>query len=199
MKQKTTEKCVGSIWEETEGLQAFEEITYVIEMEQNKRQETPALLLKSQKVKSRLWGFRDERGNVIIPPIYDFVWKFYGGLAKVCLNGKWGLIDRLGNVIIPAIYQKIHMTSDGLVQIQSNKSLWGCLRKDGSMIVEPRYDYIFPFRFGFAGIKKEGKYGFVNLADQEVITPCFDEIGQITPEGTVKVRNGHQWKTIALN
>lgn len=69
---------------------------------------------------------------------------------------------------------------------------------DGATGIEPKYDYIFPFKGSFAGIKKNDKYGFVNLDGEEIIKPCFDEIGIISPDGSVNVRNGDRWESITL-
>lgn len=171
-----------------EGMQAFEEVTYEIEEENGKTEE---------KEISRAWGFMNEEGDKRIPPVYDVVWNFKDGLAKVCRKGRWGLIDKCGEAVVPIECEALYEMSDGMLQVQV-KGQWGCLKKDGTTVVKPRYDYIFPFRFGFAAVKKDGKYGFVNLEDKEVVAPCFDEVGLISSGRLVKVREGSQWKEYCL-
>ncbi len=34
--------------------------------------------------KNKKWGFADEQGNIIIPPVYDGALNFQAGLARVC-------------------------------------------------------------------------------------------------------------------
>lgn len=46
------------------------------------------------------WGFRNGRGEFVIPPLYDCVWEFSEGLAAVRVGCSWHFIDRLGNVVI---------------------------------------------------------------------------------------------------
>lgn len=183
-RQQKIKKVIESEGEIIEGMRAFEEVTYLIEAEKGKEI-------------SRAWGFTNEDGVVEIPPVYDVVWNFKGGLAKVCRKGKWGLIDKCGEVVVPIECDALYETLDGMLQVQV-KGQWGCLKKDGTPVVKPRYDYIFPFRFGFAAIKKDGRYGFVNLEDQEVVVPYFDEVGLISAGGVVKMRRGSQWKEYRL-
>ena len=47
----------------------------------------------------RKQGFIDKQGNVIIPPIYDWVGYFKNGLALVVKDKKCGYIDKTGNEI----------------------------------------------------------------------------------------------------
>ncbi len=47
-------------------------------------------------------------------------------------------------------------------------------------------------------MKLQGKYGFIRWDGKIIIAPCFDEIGQISPDNTEKVRIGNQWEEIAL-
>ena len=57
------------------------------------------------------YGFIDEKGAEVIPPIYDQAGEFTqaGELyySKVRLNGKEGLIDVDGNTIVPIIYDDL--------------------------------------------------------------------------------------------
>ena len=41
-------------------------------------------------------GFIDEKGNMVIQPIYDRAWPFSEDLARVNLNGKESYIDKKG-------------------------------------------------------------------------------------------------------
>ena len=57
------------------------------------------------------YGFIDEKGTEVIPPIYDQAGEFSqsGNLfySKVRLNGKEGVIDTSGNIIVPIIYDDL--------------------------------------------------------------------------------------------
>lgn len=54
--------------------------------------------------KGNFWGYADTSGQVIIPTIYDTVYFFDGGQARVRKAKKEGVINDQNKVIIPPIY-----------------------------------------------------------------------------------------------
>ena len=46
-------------------------------------------------------GFIDRKGREVVPPVYDYIYSFSGGLAKVEKNGKTGYINREGKLVSP--------------------------------------------------------------------------------------------------
>ncbi|EDP6815232.1 hypothetical protein GL567_06580 [Campylobacter lari] len=44
-------------------------------------------------------GFINNKGEIVINPIFDEVESFYNKAAIVQLNGKWGFVDTSGNII----------------------------------------------------------------------------------------------------
>jgi len=97
------------------------------------------------------WGYIDEKGTVMIPPIYEgccFDY-FYGvctqhfssnGLCVVKKGGKFGIIDAKGNEIIPFQYDNIELNyfCDTLFEAKSNDK-WG--------VIDINNNLIFPFVF----------------------------------------------------
>ena len=72
---------------------------------------------------NRKWGFVDEHGKEVIPPKYDSVKNFYGGLAEVGLKRRWGFIDKTGreipNEYLTAV--KLGGDIDRILEIESSK------------------------------------------------------------------------------
>lgn len=50
------------------------------------------------------FGFKNEQGQIIIEPIYEYAENFNNGLALVRTNSKFGFIDRNGKIVIDIIY-----------------------------------------------------------------------------------------------
>ncbi len=44
------------------------------------------------------WGFKDERGHIVVKPIYLSVSQFYHGISLV-FDGSWNVIDKTGKVL----------------------------------------------------------------------------------------------------
>jgi len=55
--------------------------------------------------KDNKWGYRDDKGNVVIATKYENAHDFHGGLAAVMNEDeKWGFIDKTGKYVIDPIY-----------------------------------------------------------------------------------------------
>jgi len=77
-----------------------------------------------------LFGYFDERGQIVIPPRFQFAAAFSDGRAAFCsgcreiregehrryAGGKWGFIDRQGRVVIPAQFDEVRDFRGGTAQ-----------------------------------------------------------------------------------
>ncbi|SJZ75262.1 WG repeat-containing protein [Sediminibacterium ginsengisoli] len=99
-------------------------------------------------------GLRDENGKTIIQARYNSVDSFFsGGYARVWRGTKVGLVDQTGKeVLAPDIYNHISYFVNGT----SFVNIGGRKNEDGS----------------FSG----GKYGAINKAGRQIITPAYDYI-----------------------
>lgn len=52
------------------------------------------------------WGFLDNRGQLVIKPLFEQVRDFHYGLAAAKLKGKWGYIDATGNWAIQPTFDQ---------------------------------------------------------------------------------------------
>ena len=52
------------------------------------------------------YGCIDNKGNIIIPFIYDYIDYFFDGVAAVEKDGKVGYINRQGEIISPCIFRR---------------------------------------------------------------------------------------------
>ena len=55
--------------------------------------------------------------------------------------------------------------------------LWGGVRRNGSVAVPPRYDWVGPFSDGRAVVRTRGLYGFVDEHGQEIVPPHYRMVG----------------------
>ncbi|MBT3269299.1 WG repeat-containing protein [Candidatus Poribacteria bacterium] len=49
----------------------------------------------------------------------------------------------------------------------------GFINTEGDVVVEPRYDHVWPFSEGLAAVLVDGVWGFVNATGDMVIEPRF--------------------------
>ena len=85
---------------------------------------------------TRLVGFIDKKGKMVIQPQFSQAGPFREGVAKVSLGkDQWGYIDKNGKLIIEAKYKQAWDFNDGLAMVQLNKG-FGYIDKSGNNIAE---------------------------------------------------------------
>jgi len=63
------------------------------------------------------WGCINRKGREVIPPMYDFMSWFHGGIARVKLDSRYGLVDSKGRQILPPKYDSMDMFHNGLCKV----------------------------------------------------------------------------------
>jgi hypothetical protein len=109
-------------------------------------------------------------------------------LARVRIDGKWGCVDVHGREIIPIKYDEIYISDyerPNVYAVANGK--WGVIDNDGTELTSFEYDDIDEFSNGFARVKKNGKYGFINrkgvLVIPAVYSDCQPKICCLSPYG----------------
>ncbi|MCQ4289555.1 WG repeat-containing protein [Pseudomonas stutzeri] len=128
-----------------------------------------------------LWGLKDTRENVIVPPSYELEPRFSNGLGLVRTNKKWGFIDHEGTLVIPAIYDKIELPSMGLIGAcrgdYGNRQC-GYIDTSGQTIIAFEYSSAESFtkeQDGLAQVTKGRKHGAIRRDGSVVIPIIYDE------------------------
>lgn len=139
-------------------------------------------------VAGRGYGFIDESGKFVIPPIYENAEGFRNGKAVVVRNGKQLLIDKNGNetdVFNSEKYQDVREFSEGLCRVSTLKldfmdlayhtdypelaGVWGYINENGDEVIAPQYIYADDFTDGIAVVCK-GKWTIDKKWDNEYNT-----------------------------
>ena len=119
----------------------------------------------------KLWGYLDQKGEMIISPIYKKCYKFSkNGLAPIYESKRFQFINTKGEVIATDIdgfkliegfigIGGLQGYSDGMVAVQKNKS-WGFLNSEGGVAIMLKYQKVSTFNSDYA-IAKGGEEFFV--------------------------------------
>ncbi len=107
------------------------------------------------------WGYKNQKGAVVIQPAYDEAFQFAEDLACVEKGEKLGFIDKEGNVVIDFIYDCANSFSDGVASVTKDDKT-GYIDKEGKYVFEPIYEKATPFKDGKAMIKQDGKWGVLS-------------------------------------
>ena len=107
------------------------------------------------------WGYKNQKGAVVIQPTFDEAFQFAEGLACVEMGEKLGFIDGEGKVVIDFQYDCANSFSDGLACVTKDDKT-GYIDQSGKYVFEPIYEKATPFKDGKAMIKQDGKWGVLS-------------------------------------
>ncbi|UCG28005.1 MAG: WG repeat-containing protein [Bacteroidales bacterium] len=143
-------------------------------------------------VKSKLWGFVNTEGEVIIPPQYSKMRKFTEGLAPVRQNKTWGYIDKTGNWVIEPRFQDAKNFSDGIGLVKK-AGQWCYINTNGELLGEGElYIIHHPFHEGLARTELRGNWGFIDINGNWIIQPEFERARDFS-NGYAAVRQNGRW------
>ncbi|WP_179215982.1 WG repeat-containing protein [Paenibacillus sp. MY03] len=69
---------------------------------------------------------------------------------------------------------------------------------DDEFVIPPLYEEARPFEDGVAFVKKDGKWGLINITGTLIVPPKYDYVGPFV-EGRTEVSVGEKWGFINRN
>jgi len=116
-------------------------------------------------------GFVDNTGKVVIPIEYETVNSFMNGVAAVKKGDKWGFIDNTGKVIIPMEYDGFSRSFIDIISVRIEQKR-GLIDNSGKLLLPMEYDEHIIFGDDeVAPVKKDGKWGIIEITKVEVSEP----------------------------
>lgn len=116
---------------------------------------------------------------------FEFIGKFYNGIAFYEKGGKYGFISELGKIIIPAKYNAAGNFHEGFARV-SSKNKFGFVNVNGESICEEIYDDCGDFKDGAVCVKQGKKWGFIDKTYNFSIVNQYDQVQSIS-NGLAKV------------
>ena len=124
-------------------------------------------------------GYIDTTGYLVVKPQYDDADNFSEGLAPVKKDGKWRFIDRTGAEVamLGDRFESVLSLTEGRSVVRIGEK-FGAIDRVGNLIIDVRYDLLFPFSEGLAFARIGDTQGFIN-------TSGVFEIQKPTPKPTL--------------
>ena len=126
------------------------------------------------RIEDKSWVINEDNGS--LSEVFDKIIQVNKSLAMVANGNMWGAINNFGKIIIPNKYKKI--TSDGefiYAKSDAEASNWTLFDNYGYQRAVHRYDSVQFISEGRIGIKRKGKWGFLNRYGKEIISPIYDK------------------------
>lgn len=131
---------------------------------------------------------------------FEEIGMYSGGYAPAKMGGQWGVIDQSGSEwLVPAEYDDV--IRDELGRAYAQEAVF--VKKNGNVIllvdgeqVGETYEDARPFADGWAAVKKNGKWGFINAAGEMKIEPQFEDALSFG-QHLAAVKEGDRWGYIS--
>lgn len=146
-------------------------------------------------------GYIDRRGKIAIKREYNFVTDFNNGSAFVTQNGKVFIINVKGkiikkveNLLLDEARSYLFLNKNKDVLNFTKDKMDGYIDKSGNIHMYPKhnYDLLWRFQNGYAKVKKNNKFGFINESFVETIPVIYDDV-QSFSEGLAAVKKNGLW------
>lgn len=125
------------------------------------------------------YGLIDIDGDAITPFIYEECEEYIcfsdGGLCPVKIKGKFGYINTSGEEVIPVIYDKAEDFEYGYAKTKINNK-WNLINTQGEVVIANIGTAGFALSEDMICLKKQGKFGVVDLKGAELVPFIYDEI-----------------------
>jgi hypothetical protein len=142
--------------------------------------------LAAVKINDRV-GFIDSAGAVIIGAKFLKAEHFSEGLAAASEDGRtWGYIGKNGEWAIAPSFEAARPFSEGLAVVQREYRR-GAVRKDGSIAVDFRFQYLRSFSLGLAPAALGRVFGYIDSRGRFVIQPAFSSANGFAAPGVALV------------
>lgn len=133
--------------------------------------------------KDGIWGYINPMGETVIDFIYDSADSFEKGFAQVKRDGKWGRINLSGTEVVEPVYEKMDTYfSYGYKEVKRDGK-FGFINEEWEETVPAIYDKIGAHNQLYASVKRDGKWGRVELSSgTEVVKPIYEDLGEYNYE-----------------
>ena len=136
------------------------------------------------------WGYQKTNSDTIIAPMYNFVYPFSKGVARVWRDGKQGYINLQNEVVVPLEYNSIwHVFTDSPTAWVYKDRKWGVINiKNNETVLPLVYDEIINDG-NMIWVRENWKWGLVDSLNNVLVTPQYDTKGQFKSSYHEKFNN----------
>jgi hypothetical protein len=147
----------------------------------------------------KLWGFMNNKGEVVIEPAYQDVKFFEEGKCWVKQNDKWFQIDENGKEVFSARFDKFNNFYKGIARVK-NGDFWGYINEAGESIAGGLiYTDNEDFYNGKAFVQKGELWGVIDTDGKFLVEAKYTKVWHFFKEGYAFVRVGETMGAIDAN
>ena len=113
------------------------------------------------------YGYKDDKGKVVVEPKYELAYPLNEGLAAVRLNGKFGFVDQKGKEIVPPQYDHTWKFIGGYAAVKLADK-YGFIDHAGKLVVPLIYEDAYNYHGtccykNQAHVRQNGKWKMIKI------------------------------------
>lgn len=117
------------------------------------------------------YGYKDEKGKVIVEPKYDLAYSFNEGMAAFRINGKYGFVDEKGREKVQPKYDNTWKFIGGYAAVKLDDK-YGFIDITGKEVIPPKYENANNYHGtccykGQAHVKENGKWKIIKIESEK--------------------------------
>lgn len=145
--------------------------------------------LEPERGPNDYYGYKDSKGNLVIPYKYTHAGKFSDGMAAVRFNKKSGFINKDDKAVIPFTYEDVEGFYEDLAAVKINEK-WGFINRSGKEVIAAVYEKVNNFREGMAAVApvRRAGWGYINKEGKLVIPVQYKSVNYFS-DGVALVGN----------
>lgn len=157
----------------------------------------------AQVKKNGKWGIINEKGELLSDIIFNEICDFYDGTALAETSNDAGIINMKGEWLLkptetyfPAseFHEGYAIVVNYAEDVEARR--YGYVDLHGDLLTELKYEEAFSFREGFALVKYNGKYTFINSAGFEIRKNTYYDKADDFNHGVAIVKRNGKWGII---
>lgn len=152
------------------------------------------------KDKDEVFTFYRDENNAEEPTEWEQVTIFNNeGYGIISVDGCFGAINKIGEIIIPLKYSNLIDFDDEFLLACNEEGFWGFINWKNGILIPFEYSYasIFLEKYNLSKVCKDGKHGYIDRKNQEIIALDYDSITNINFSEIGVLRNG-KWGIVNI-
>jgi hypothetical protein len=140
------------------------------------------------------FGYISKKGDIIIPPIFDFARPFYGGLAFARKGRQKGYINTRGKFLFEPPYEILGDFTGELAMVGENTETtqkFGLINRKGEVVFKPIFDDISYWQRQLWRVGIVGKKGLVDAGGNFIVKPQYHKLGYFC-DGLARVKKDNE-------
>jgi hypothetical protein len=135
------------------------------------------------------YGIINDKNEFLLEAKYDYISKLYNEFFIIKENDKYGYVNKKFKIVQKPFYLDAKEFIDGVAFVQFPNNKWGCISNSMKVLLEGKYDEIFPIVNSYARTELADKWGFINKKCEVIIEPKYDYINNFYSKYTKVVLN----------